>query len=151
MTDYNADEDSAYKHDLFGVVIYFDGNQLVLPGNISFSNKWNKDFTLTKYLGGSIQGDWNPAVERSMSAKATVAVEVNPENVELLRRLAIYPGICNVRTPDGSSFAANINVNDDREEKWTTQLAKISLDITKCDSEGEDGKTYAEWQEEQES
>lgn len=150
MTDYVADENPAYKHTTFGIIIDFDGHQLVLPGNVSFSNKWSKDFTLTKYLGGAVQGDWNPAVERTMSANTTIPVEVNPENIEDIRRLAVYSGICHVRTPDGSSFAANINVNDDREEKWTTRLAKVSLDITKCDSEGFDAMTYEEWLEEQE-
>ena len=149
MTDYVADENPEYKHTTFGIVIDFDGHQLILPGNVSFSNKWNKDFTVTKYLGGAVQGDWNPAVERTMSANTTIPVEVNPENIEAIRRLAVYSGICHVRTPDGSSFAANINVNDDREEKWTTRLAKISLDITRCDSERFDGMTYAEWLEEQ--
>jgi hypothetical protein len=122
---------------------------MILPGNVSFSNKWNKDFSLTKYLGGSVQGDWNPAVERKMTAKATIPVQLETSNIEDLRRLAIYAGVCHVRTSDGSSFAANIDVNDDREEKWTTRLAKISLDITKCDSEGYDGLTYTDWQSQQ--
>lgn len=145
FTDYTADENEAYKHKVFGIIIDFGKDQMILPGNVSFSNKWSKDFTLTKYLGGAVQGDWNPAVERSMSANITIPVEYERENIELIRRLAVYPGICHVRTPDGSSFAANIDVNDDREEKWTTKLAKVSLSITKCDPEGYDGMTYEDW------
>lgn len=149
MVDYMAGENEAYKHTTFGVIIDFNNEQLVLPGNVSFSNKWSKDFTLTKYLGGSVQGDWNPAVERSMSAKVTIPVAIEPENIETIRRLSVYPGVCHVRTPDGSSFAANIEVNEDREEKWTTKLAKVSLDITRCEPEGTDAKTYEDWQSEQ--
>ena len=145
FTDYTADENSEYKQDLFGVVIDFNGEQLILPYNVSLSNSWKKDYTMTKYLGGSIQGDWNPAVERSTSANLVIPVEYEPENIEGSRRLAVFPGICHVRTPDGSSFAANIDVKDDREEKWTTRLSKISLDISRCDPEGYDGMTYTEW------
>ena len=145
-TDYNADENSDYKHDLFGVVIDFDDEQLILPYNVSLSNSWTKDFTKTKYLGGSIQGDWNPAVEKTASATTVIPVEVEPDKVELLRRLAVFPGICHVRMPDGSSFTANVDVKDDREEKWTRRLSKASLTITKVDAEGFDGMTYAEWE-----
>lgn len=145
FTDYLASDNAAYRHDRFGIIIDFGGNQLILPGNVSFSNKWSKDFTLTKYLGGSTQGDWNAAVDRSMSAKTTIPVEVNPDNIQLIRRLADYPGICHIRTPDGSSFSANIDVNDDREEKWTTRISKISLDVHRCDPESEDGMTYDDW------
>ena len=150
ITDYSARDDDAYRHDTFGLIIDFDGEKLVLPGNVSFSSKWNKDFTLTKYLGGAVQGDWNPAVERSGSGNVTIPVEINPEDIELVRRLAIYPGVCHIRTPDGSSFAANIDVTDNREEKWTTRLAKISLEINKCDPEGFEGMTLVDWEREQE-
>lgn len=144
-TDYNADENSDYKHDLFGVVIDFDDEQLILPYNVSLSNSWTKDFTKTKYLGGSIQGDWNPSVEKSASASTTIPIEVEPDKVEALRRLAVFPGICHVRTPDGSSYTANIDVKDDREEKWVRRISKVSLTITRVDAEGFDGVTYAEW------
>lgn len=146
--DYTADEDPAYKHDLFGIVIDFDDEQLILPYNVSINNTWSKDFTQTKYLGGSIQGDWNPAVEKSVSANTVIPVEVEPDNVELLRRLAVYPGICHVRMPDSSSFTANVDVRDNREEKWVTRVSKVSLEIKACDSDGFDGMTYAEWLEE---
>ena len=145
FTNYLASEHPEYRHDLFGIVIDFDGKQVILPGNVSFSNKWAKDFTLTKYLGGSVQGDWNPAIERTMSAKTTIPIQVDEDNIELIRQLATYPGICHIRTPDGSSFAANIEVSDDREEKWTTRISKISLTVTRCVAEVQEGMTYAEW------
>lgn len=144
-TDYDASENEEYKHDLFGLVIDFDGEQLILPYNVSFGNSWNKDFTTTKYLGGSIQGDWNSAVERTASGSTVIPVEYDPTKVSLMRALASYAGICHVRMPDGSSFTANVNVKDDREEKWTRRLSKVSLDISACDAEGFDGMTYDEW------
>lgn len=143
--DYEASENSAYRHDLFGIVIDFDDEQLILPYNVSLNSSWSKDFTKTKYLGGSIQGDWNPAVEKEASANTVIPVEVEPDKMEALRRLAVYPGICHVRTPDGSSYTANVEVKDDREEKWVPRLSKVSLTISKVDAEGFDGVTYEEW------
>ena len=65
--------------------------------------------------------------------------------MRLIRELAVYPDICHVRLPDGSSFTANVEVKDDREEKWTRRLSKISLSITYCESQGFEGMTYEEW------
>lgn len=149
-TDFEASEDPRYKHDRFGVIIDFDGEQLILPYNVSLSNSWTKDFTKTKYLGGSIQGDWNPAVEKESTANVTVPIEIEPDQMEAVRRLAVYPGICHVRMPDGSSFTANIDVRDDREEKWTRRLSKVALTISRVDAEGFDGMTYEQWVRDQE-
>lgn len=126
----------------FATIIDFGNDQVVLPYNVSVSNKWAKDFTETKYLGGSVQGDWNPAVSRTGSVSTTVVVEQDPDTIMALRRLASYPGICHIRTPEGSNFLANVSVNEDREEKWVNRLAKISLDITRVDSEVLDGVEY---------
>lgn len=142
----------------FMSIIDFGKDSVLLRYNLSLSNTWNKDFSETKYLGGSIQGDWNPAVSRTGSIKATVSIQEDPmhdypeETIEAMRRLAVYAGICHVRTPDGSNFYANVDVQEDREEKWVTQLAKFSLNITRVDSP--DAKyimrTKNEWEEDQE-
>lgn len=131
--------------DVFATVIDFGDGQLVLPYDLSLSNRWSKDFSMTKYLGGSIEGDWNPAVERTGSIKTRVAVEYDSDLIILLRRLANYAGICHVRTPDGSSFAANVNVSEDREERKINMIASFTLDITKVDSDGFDCMTYEDW------
>lgn len=143
-TDYTAD-DPEYRLDLFGIVIDFDGDQLILPYDVSVDNSWSKDFIETKYLGGTVRGDWNPGVSKSASLSTNVAIQYNPENIESIRRLAVYPGACHVRTPDGSSYTANVDVKENREERKINAIAKISLDITKISSEGTDGMTYAEW------
>lgn len=129
----------------FDTIIDFDGNQIHLPFNLDISHKWEKDFTETKYLGGAIQGDWNPAVSHTLSINTDVAVEYYSETAQLMRQLAAYPGVCHIRTPDGSSFAANIDVSEDRGDKMIRQLAKFSLDITRVDQETPDGMTYEEW------
>lgn len=140
MTDYSgADE---YIIDEFMSIIDFGSDKVYLRYNLSLSNSWKKDFVETKYLGGSIQGDWNPGVSRTGSMNVTVSIQEDPftdnpeEVIETMRRLAVYPGLCHVRTPDGSSYYANVDVQEDREEKWVTRLAKFSLSITRVDDPG---------------
>ena len=142
-TDYDSESDDIL--DIFATIIDFGDGQVVLPYDLSLSSKWSKDFTMTKYLGGSVEGDWNPAVERTGTVKTRVAVEYDSDLIVLMRKLASYAGVCHVRTPDGSSFAANVNVTEDREEKKINMIASFSMEITKIDSEGFDGIVYDEW------
>lgn len=150
---YDTRDDENDYLDLFSVLIDFNGDQISLPYNVQLSNRWAKDFQQTNYLGGSVQGDWNPAVNRtgSVSTIGIVTDEFGLDEldgtIEAVRRLATYPGICHIRTPDGSSYSANINVSEDREEKMINKIAKYSLEITAVDSQELDGVTYELWQE----
>lgn len=125
-------------------VIDFDGNSLPFRYNIEVSNSWKKDFTETRYLGGSIVGDWNPGISRTASVNAVL---VNDEETDyaLLRLLAEYPGICHVRTPDGSSYAADVQVSDGLGYDTAGRLDAFTLEITRVDSEELDGIPYSEW------
>lgn len=145
-TDYRADEGDIV--DVFATVIDFGEDQVVLPYDLSLSNSWSKDFTTTKYLGGAIQGDWNPGVQRTGSVKGRVAVRQDSELVSSIRLLANYAGVCHVRTPDGSSYAANVDVTEDREEKKINMITSFTFNITKVDAQGFDGMTYNEWNKE---
>lgn len=141
--DYDSEEGDIL--DIFATIIDFGDDRVVLPYDLALSSRWAKDFTQTRYLGGSIEGDWNPGVERTGSIRTRVAVKHDSELIESMRMLADYPGICYVRTPDGSSFAANVNVSEDREERKINMLASFTLEFTKVDSSGFDGVTYEEW------
>lgn len=149
-TDYEGED---YSLTDFMSIIDFGRDSVTLRYNLSLSNSWSKDFTETKYLGGAIQGDWNPAVSRTGSIKATVTIQedpmlVNPEEtIEAMRRLAVYAGVCHIRTPDGSNYYANVDVQEDREEKWVKKLAKFSLNITRVDPPdvAYTMRTKAEW------
>lgn len=127
-------------------IIDFNGEQLILRYNLALSNAWRKDFTETAYLGGSIQGDWNPAVRRTLSASSVSVTSVDPETIEGLRRLAVYPGICHVRTVDGSSFDADIQVSESRSYQ-SGKKVDFDLSITRIDPEGLDGMTLEEWED----
>ena len=142
--DYDEDDDDILELHYPATVIDFDGNRALLRWNMSVSSAWSKDFVETKYLGGAVQGDWNAAVSRTSSVSVTVVTEQEPVLVSTMRRLADYPGICHIRTPEGSSFAADIQVSETSGAKLTT----FDLTITRVDPEGFDGMTLAQWQEE---
>ena len=127
-------------------IIDYDGGQVLLEYNSDLSSSWRKDFTETKYLGGSVQGDWNAAVSRAGTLTASVATD-DADTISALRRLAAHAGICHVRTKDGSSYAADVQVSESRKQGTGHQITEFSLSITRIDSEGYDGLTYEDWQE----
>ena len=125
-------------------IIDFGTGRVALGLNIDLSSKWQKDFVQTKYLGGSIQGDWNPAVSRTGSMNTVVYAD-DQETIDIMRRLAEHAGICHVRTTDGSSYAADVQVSESWSQQNSHRLVSFSLSITKVDPESYDGMTYAEW------
>lgn len=129
----------------FKTVIDFANEKVELPYDLSVSLKWAKDVSVNKYLDGSVTADWNPAIDTTSTINTTAYVEAEPDTMLALRRLAMWPGYCHVRTPDGSSFTADVQVNIDHEEKLINRLAKVSLSITRVDNYGYDGMTYDEW------
>lgn len=129
-------------------VIDFNGEQVRIEYNMNISHEWEKDFTETKYLGGAVQGDWNPAVSRTGQINGVMVTYENADDIAKMRRLAAFPGICHVRTPDGSSFAANVQVSESRNRDTAGKVVEFSLTITRVDSEGYDGMELAEWEDE---
>ena len=125
-------------------LIDFDGNQVALPYNFKVTHSWEKDFTETTYLGGAIQGDWNLAVHRRTTANADLATD-DPDIITGLRRLAAYPGICHVRTVDGSSFAADVQVSEARSFEQAGKIAQFTISITEVSPQKLDGMLYDEW------
>lgn len=126
-------------------LIDFGSGRVALQYNIDLSNKWKKDFKETKYLGGSVQGDWNPAVSRTGSIASVVIASQDQDTIEAMRRLAVHSGICHVRTKDGSSYAADVEVSESYQHGSGHRIVEFSLDITRVDPETYDGMTYAEW------
>lgn len=131
--------------DTLATIIDFDGRQAVLRYDMDISHSWDKDFTETTYLGGSVQGDWNLATHRKTSVSADVVTIDDPELIAIMRRLAVYPGICHVRTVDGSSFAANVNVSESRSYDTAGKIAAFSVEISRVDSETLDGIPIEEY------
>lgn len=147
-TDTGADEGDTLES--IANIIDFANGRVNLVYEIDLSNAWAKDFTETQYLGGSIQGDWNPAVSRSTSVSAVGISANDQETIQAMRRLAEYPGICHIRARDGSSFAADVQVTENYKQSNDQKLVYFNLKITRVDTEEYDGVTFAEWQETQE-
>lgn len=126
-------------------IIDFGMGRALLEFNTDLSHAWAKDFKETKYLGGSIQGDWNPAVSRTGTLNAVVTAD-DTDTVEIMRRLAAYAGICHVRTKDGSSYAADVQVSESYAQDSAHKIISYNLSVTRVDSDGYDGMTLAEWE-----
>lgn len=137
-----ADEDNL---DTDYTIIDFGTGRILINRNLDIGNSWSKDFEETQYLGGSVQGDWNPAVSRKATV-ATVAVSIlDQQTIQAMRRLAVYTGVCHVRTSDGSSYAANVEVSDKYDHSNGRNVISYDLSINRVDPEGYDGMTLADW------
>lgn len=142
-------EDEGDRLDIVDNIIDYGEGRVFLTYEIDLSNSWSKDFAETQYLGGAVQGDWNPAVSRSTSVSAVGITADDQETIQAMRRLAEHPGICHIRTKDGSSFAADVQVTENYKQSNDQKLVYFSLKITRVDSESYDGMTLAEWNETQ--
>ncbi|OLR55033.1 hypothetical protein BHK98_02500 [Hornefia porci] len=132
-------------------LIDFDGEQIEFRYDVTHSNTWEKDFKETRYLGGSVTGDWNKAVGRTASLKGSTVTIQDQDTMRKFRRLAAYPGICHLRTVDGSSFKCDIQVSEDRRYDSNTIRAEYSLSVTRVDPEELDGLTLSEWLSEEDT
>ena len=138
-TDYNNGDILEDKK----MVIDVNGDQIELPYNIELSNSWNKDFERMAYLGGAVQGDWNPAVTRDLSAKTVLLRGRDLDKQLAMRDLAGYAGVAHIRTPDGSSFTCDIQVREQMDYK--SKRVSYTLAVQAIDPEGTDGVTLADW------
>ena len=123
--------------------IHFGSESIPLDFNVELSSSWSKDFKETKYLGGSVRGDWNPAVSRTGSVSVTI-LAADKEKIQAMRRLADYPGICHIRTQDGSSFAADVQVSGNTGYNVAGKVETYLLTITRIDPQELDGILYDE-------
>ena len=143
---YDTNEEQGDFLDLDYSIIDFGTGTVQGHFNLELSASFEKDFNLTEYLGGSIVGDWNEGVKRAGSLKFDTTEE-DPELIEAIRALARYAGVCHVRTPDGSSYTADVEVSEDRNYKEAGKVVSYTLTVTKVDVQELDGMTLAEWEE----
>lgn len=144
---YITDDDDNDIIELQQSVIDFGGDRVFLDHNVELSSKWEKDFQQTKYMGGSIQGDWTVGVKRSGTINTTMITLTDREDILAMRRLAEYSGICHVRTADGSSYSADVQVSQDTARATYGMLTSFALTVTKVDPQELDGMLLAEWEE----
>ena len=130
--------------DEYSIIVDFGKRQAILPYNINLSNRWAKDFKMTAYLGGAQQGDWNPGVTRTATYTTVLMDDEDSEAIKALRDLADYHGICHIRTPEGSSYSANVEVSENTAYNSGGKRS-YTLTTTRVDPENLDGMTYEEW------
>jgi hypothetical protein len=141
-TDFSEDDGDFLPNG--STIIDFGAGRVNLDYDLDLSSDWAKDVEVTNYLGGSVQGDWNPAINRSGKVSAIVPL-ADVDTIEGLRRLADYPGICHIRTNEGSSYPADIQVSESINKDSGHKVASFDISITKVDPEALDGLTYVEW------
>lgn len=127
--------------------IDFDGYILPLSHNVELESGWQKDFKRTKYLGGHEEGDWLEGVQRNGSIQSVKITELDTDDIQTLRRLATYSGPAHIRSKDGSSYSANVNVSN--EGMGYTSAGKVralSLNIEATRRAELDGLLQADWE-----
>lgn len=148
---YDTDSEDGDLLDLEQTIIDFGGDKVALSYNLEVSGSWEKDFVETKYLGGSVQGDWGRSVSRKTSVTGVAVPADETDTVEAMRRLSVYTGVCHVRTPEGSSFSADVQVSEKWSHKSAGKIVEFTISITRVDPQELAGMTYAEWITEEES
>lgn len=138
-------EDEGDILDIDYAIIDFDGDRIMLEYNIDVTHSWEKDFVETRYLGGSIQGDWNAGVRRTGSIGSVAVATSDQDMIRSIRRLAVFEGICHVRTKDGSNFTCNIDVKEQRSVGKQSKLPSFTFDITRVDPVQNDGVKYVDF------
>lgn len=130
--------------DITDSIINFGGETLVLQYNIDVSHQWEKGFVSERFLDGSVKGYWNAGTMRSGNVSSVSIPLLEEDIISALRRLSEYEGKCHVRTPDGSSFPADVQVSESwtHGKRWT--MADFQFNITRTDSEPE-GIEYVDW------
>lgn len=142
---FRADQDIGDVLEETGMIIDVNGEQIELPYNMELQNSWTKDFKRTTYLGGSVQGDWNPAVTRDVSANTILVRGDDIDSQISMRGLAGYAGPAHIRTPDGSSLTCDVQVRESASYK--DMCVSYSLAIKVIDPQQPDGMTYDRWME----
>lgn len=141
---YDTDIDDGDFLEEQQMIIDVDGDQIELPYNITLKNKWVKDFKRTTYLGGSVRGDWNPAVTRDLTAETVVIRGDELDKQLAMRDLAGYAGVAHIRTPDGSSLTCDIQI--DEAQAYDTKKISYTLTVLAIDPGDPVGMTLAEWE-----
>jgi len=139
--DYDAGFESIYQY------IDFNGFTLPLSLNVDLDSGWTKDFKVTKYLGGHSEGDWLEGVDRTGTMAAVLLTDEDTDDIKTLRQLAKYSGPAQVRSKDGSSYAANVNVSNENIDHITGGMFRsLTLAIQATRRAQLDGLTQAEWE-----
>lgn len=139
---FDAEDEKLHSNS---TVIDFDGDRVILNLDMDVSSEWKKDFTQKKYLGGSVRGYWKKGVERQGNIAAVSIPSYEEGLLASMRSLSEYLGVCHVRTPEGSSFPANVSVSESWDKDKAGKVVSFTLKVDRIESQEYDGMTYSEW------
>ena len=125
-------------------VIEFNGQRVEFEYDVNLSSDPEKDFTESIYLDGSVQGDWGAAVRKSYDIDTNVITD-DPDTIRALERLSEYAGPAHVRTKDGSSYWANVEVSKNMNVSDGHRLAKYKFKAQRIEAEEYDGILLEDW------
>ena len=140
--------DIPYKFDLRTLRFDWPYGTLELPYNIEITDGYSKNVTFRNHMDGVYNGYWNAGVKRTAKYSSQLIRLESQKDIAAARQLARYPGSVFVRTPDGSAFEADVQIND-MSTSGVMQL--FSLSITEIEPTGNyDLPPYEVAEEEQE-
>ena len=125
-------------------IIDFNGQQVELKHDIDLSDKFDKDYEEVAYLGGSVQGYFGKTVKRKSDIKASIVTD-DEDTIRTLALLCDYSGPAHIRTRDGSSYWANINVQRELVQSTAHNIWKYTFNAERFDPEGYDGVLLEDW------
>ena len=125
-------------------IIDFNGQQVELRHDIDLSDRFDKDFEEVTYLGGSVQGYFGKSVKRKSDIKASIITD-DEDTIRTLALLCDYSGPAHIRTRDGSSYWANINVSRELMQSTGHNIWKYTFSAERFDPEGYDGMLLEDW------
>lgn len=126
----DGDEEFAdIPYTLNGAVLRFDWpyGVLELPYNIEISDSYQKQTARRMHLDGTNNVYWNQGVNRTAKYSSQLIRLSSQKDIAAARQLARYPGGVFVRTPDGSAFEADVQIN---EMSTSGAIQLFSLSIT---------------------
>lgn len=90
----------------------WSGGTLELPYGLAIGDSYKKSVEFRQHMDGSVDGYWNPNIERKGAYSSAVIKLIQPDEINLARALARYPGPVFVRAKTGSAFSADVQVTD---------------------------------------
>lgn len=109
----------------------YKGSILRLPYNIDESESNDLDVELVNYIGRKHPVSYFGTHVGQTASWKTEIPKYDKETIYALRRLAVWPGDCYVRSPSGVGYWAHVKVNFDISH--LEPIVPVSLDITRVE------------------
>lgn len=104
--------DKPYTLESNTVRFDWQGGSLELPYGITIADNYSKDVEFRQHMDGSVDGYWNPNIQRKGQYSSAIIKLIQLEEINLARQLARYAGAVFVRTANGSAYPADVQVTD---------------------------------------